>query len=329
MSRIPILIIVCILFQSAVAAASDHLLYLEGQGVLGYSSALAKTIPYSMNPDAEMQKPSVGFDYLQKFSGETGDVATLALQCRLALTEPEDNVYKSELQIYNAYLKIKTPVANVWVGHNRPAFGLGSYFDSHGLLLGTLSVQGFGYDRDWGVGVNKDFSWGNIAASATLGSGMPLNEAGGNYMTAARISYGVLNRDNWNLGFSLGVGKTLETMGYTMMNNQPQTMQLAGADLTFLRDNMEHRFDILAGKWLDKDGYALFYRFGINMDQEGLLKIEAQPTYWQFGKDSDYQMAVCVSAVATSNLTIRTAYVYDQNTNDSRFLVQLYYYRPI
>ena len=148
-------------------------------------------------------------------------------------------------------------------------------------------------------------------------------------MTAARVSYGVLNRDNWNLGFSLGAGQTLETMGYTMIDDEPQPMQLAGADMTILRDNMEHRFDVLAGKWLDKDGYALFYRFGINLDQEGRLKIEAQPTYWKFGEDRNYQMALCISAMATPNLTIRTAYVYDDNTNDNRFLVQLYYYRPI
>ena len=99
--------------------------------------------------------------------------------------------------------------------------------------------------------------------------------------------------------------------------------------MTFLRDNMEHRFDVLAGKWLDQDGYALFYRFGINLDQEERLKIEAQPTYWKFGEDSNYQMSLCVSAKATSNLTIRTAYVYDDITNDNRFLLQLYYYRPI
>jgi hypothetical protein len=190
-------------------------------------------------------------------------------------------------------------------------------------------VQGFGYDRDWGVGVNRDFSWGDFSASATLGSGMPVLEKGGNYMTAARVSYGVLARDNWNLGFSLGAGQTLDTMGYTLMDSEPHPMRLAGADMTILRNNMEHRLDVLAGKWLDKDTYALFYRFGINLDQEGRLKIEAQPTYWKFGEDSNYQMALCVSAVATPNLTIRTAYVYDENTSDNRFLVQLYYYRPI
>ncbi len=60
--------------------ASDQLLYFEAQGIAGYSTAIKKTVFYSMNPDAEMQKPSLGFDYLKRFSGESGDVATFALQ---------------------------------------------------------------------------------------------------------------------------------------------------------------------------------------------------------------------------------------------------------
>ncbi len=324
-----LLFCICILFLSTASGASDHLLYLEGQGVFGYSSALRKTIPYSMHPDAVMQKPSLGFDYLQRISGETGDVATVALQYRLALTQLEDGGYQSESQIHNAYLKIKTPVAYVWIGHNRPSFGLGSYFDNHGLLIQPLSAQGFGYNRDWGAGVTRDFAWGDVSASATLGSGMPARATGDNYMTAARVSYGVLNRDNWNLGFSLGAGQTLDTMGYTVLDSEARLMQLAGADLAILRDNLEHRFDVLAGKWMDNDSYALFYRFGMNLDPEGRLKIEAQPTYWKLGDAKNYQMALGVSVVATSDLTIRTAYIYDDRTNDNRFLVQLYYYRLI
>ena len=88
---------------------------------------------------------------------------------------------------------------------------------------------------------------------------------------------------------------------------------LAGADLTILRNNLEHRFDLLAGKWLGNDTYALFYRFGVNLDPEGRLKIEAQPTYWKFGEEEDYQMSLCLSSQATSNLTVRSAYTYDHN----------------
>ena len=73
-----------------MAQAADHLLYFEAQGIAGYSSELKKAIYYSQNPDAEMQKPSLGFDYLQRFSGESGDWATFALQGRLALTVDAD-----------------------------------------------------------------------------------------------------------------------------------------------------------------------------------------------------------------------------------------------
>ncbi len=106
-----------------------------------------RAIFYSQNPDAEMQKPSLGFDYIKRFSGESGDVATFALQARLALTwsirQKVRQKYKLEPQIYNAYLKVKTPGPYVWVGHNRPAFGLSSYFDSHGLLLADPRHPGF------------------------------------------------------------------------------------------------------------------------------------------------------------------------------------------
>jgi opacity protein-like surface antigen len=226
-------------------------------------------------------------------------------------------------------VKTKTPWTYVWVGHNRPAFGLSSYFDSHGLILRTLAIQGFGYDRDWGGGLYRDFSWGDISASLTTGSGMPVYFKGGNYMTAARVSYGVQSQDNFNLGFSLGYGNTLDTMGYNLRDPEPREMRLAGVDLTILKDNLEHRFDLYAGRWLDQDTYSLFYRFGVNLDQEGRLKIEAQPTYWKFGEENDYQLSLCFSSQVTSNLTVRLGYTYDHSADDSIVILQLYYYAPI
>jgi len=317
-----------LLFLTGTAHAADHLLYFEAQGIIGYSSEVRKPIYYSMNQDAEMQKPSVGFDYLKRFSGESGDWATFALQGRLALTKGDDDSYKAQPQVYNAYFKVRTPGPYIWIGHNRPAFGLSSYFDSHGLLLRTLAIQGFGYDRDWGIGLYRDFSWGDISASVTTGSGMPIYLKG-NYMTAARVSYGVLSQDNFNAGFSLGYGQTLDTMGYKLRDPEPGQMSLAGADLTVLRNNFEHRFDLLAGKWLGNDTYALFYRFGVNLFPEGQLKIEAQPTYWKTGDEKNYQLSLCLSSLVTSNLTVRLDYTYDHNARDNRGLMQLYYYMPI
>jgi hypothetical protein len=310
--------------------ASDHLLYFEAQGIAGYSSGIDKAIFYSQNPDAEMQKPSVGFDYIQRISGESGDIATFALQARLALVvDSEKHYLQVEPQVYNAYLKAKIVEPYVWVGHNRPAFGLSSYFDSHSQLLRTLAVQGFGYDRDWGFGVYKDFSWGDINTSFTIGSGMPVLFKGGNYMAAGRASYGVLSRDNMNIGFSLGYGKTLDTMGYKLIDSEPLRMALGGLDFTFLWNRFENRFDVIGGKWLGERTYAIFYRLGVNLDQEGRFKIEAQPLWWKSGEERNYELSFCFSFLATSNLTLRLAYFYNHNERDNRVEMQLYYYRPV
>ena len=60
-----LLICLSLLCLAHMGQAADHLLYFEAQGIAGYSSELNKAIFYSMNPDAEMQKPSLGFDYIQ------------------------------------------------------------------------------------------------------------------------------------------------------------------------------------------------------------------------------------------------------------------------
>ena len=107
-------------------------------------------------------------------------------------------------------------------------------------------------------------------------------------------------------------------------------MRLAGADLTILTNNLEHRFDLLAGKWLGSDVRAVSYRFGVNLDQEGRFKIEFQPTYWKYrGNEENYQTALCFSYLVTSTLTVRTEYIYDYQMSDNRFLLQIYYYSPI
>jgi hypothetical protein len=158
---------------------------------------------------------------------------------------------------------------------------------------------------------------------------MPVLFKGGNYMACARASYGVLSQENMNLGFSLGYGNTLDTMGYDLRNSEPQTMRLAGLDFTLLRNRFEHRFDFLRGKWLGEDTYALFYRLGVNLDQEGRFKVEGQPAYWKLGEESTYLQSFCFSFLATSDLTARLAYFYDRNERDHSVVVQLYYYTPV
>ncbi len=58
-----------------------------------------------------MQKPSVGFDFIRRFSSETGDFASIALQGRLAY-DPTSERY-IEPQLNNAYVKAKLPGVDV------------------------------------------------------------------------------------------------------------------------------------------------------------------------------------------------------------------------
>lgn len=319
------------IFSGSPAAYGDsHLLYFEAQGIAGYSSQQSKTIYYSQDPDAEMQKSSVGFDFLQRFSGESGDWGSFGLQSRLALSVYPDGSKRVEPQAYNAWFKVKTPWSDVWIGHNRPALGLGSYFDSHPLILRTLPIQGFGYDRDWGVGTYRDFSWGNLQLSATTGTGMPIYFHG-NYLLAGRAGYGVLNEDNYSAGLSFGYGRTLDTIGYKLRDPYAKELRLVGADFAFLRNRFEHRFDLFYGKWLGEDTIAMMYRLGILLHPEGRLKVEFQPTYWNTWnlRDENWLMSTCFSAMITSDLTFRTMYEYNWKNDDHRVIAQLYFYMPL
>jgi hypothetical protein len=311
------------------ASASSQLLFFEAQGVAGYSSAQDEAIFYSMNPREIMQKPTVGFDYLGRLSGGAGDWLAAALQVRLGYNEaPEEDDPRFELQVYNAYLKYKGGQGDLWVGHNRPALGLGAYFDSHGLLLRTLAMQGYGFDRDWGAGVYRETEWGDVAGSLTTGTGAPVRLSG-NWFAAGRVGYGVVNRDNYTLGFSLAGGETLETMGNAVLESEPAALKLVAFDAALLRDNLEHRVEIQVGKLWGENAFAAFYRFGILFDGEGRWRLEAQPEYLEAAGKKGFQGDVCLSVLATADLTLRLLYSYNEPEDDHRVVLQAYYYHQI
>lgn len=305
-------------------ANAASLMYLEAQAVAGYSSAEDKAVYASKDERDVMQKPSLGFDLLHRFTGAHGDLGTFALQARIAY-DTQDDEKDAEVQLYNAYFKYKAGFSDFWIGHNRPALGLSSYFDSHGLLLDTIAMNGFGYDRDWGVGAYRDFEWGNAAFSITTGSGMPVYFKG-NYLASFRISRGVLVQDNYNTGISLAYGKPLETMGYHLMMDDPKETTLVGADGTLLWDNFETRVEVMGGRNREEDAKALFLRFGMHLLEEGRLTLEFQPMYFKIGNVEKTILSVGPAYQLTADLTLRTMYQYDEERDDHRMIFQLYWY---
>ncbi|MCX5752570.1 MAG: hypothetical protein NTW97_02855 [Candidatus Krumholzibacteria bacterium] len=318
------LILTTLALFSQTACAQGSLLYLEAQAVGGYSSAAREAIWYSMTPEDAMQKPSVGLDWLRRLSGASRDFGVIGVQARLAYNhEPDREV---QLQLYNAWFRYKAGFANLWIGHDRSALGLSSYFDSHGLLLPTLAMMGWGFDRDWGAGFSRDFTWGNLAGSWTTGSGMPIYFKG-NYLASARISKGVLERDNFNLGLSAAWGEILETMGYELMSGDPVPFHMASIDLAYLWTRYESRLELMGGERMDDPAYALFWRFTMNLLEENRLKLEAQPVLWKEMGESSFTLSAGASYQVTEDLAVRAMYQYADTEKDNRIVFQVYYYR--
>ncbi|MHB8094299.1 MAG: hypothetical protein ACYDH0_05085 [Candidatus Aminicenantales bacterium] len=312
--------------SAAGLEAQSRLFYLELQGVAGWSTGDQKIIFHSMSADEVMQKSSLGFDYVLKLSGKTRDIGTLAVQARLAY-DP-DGSPKAEVQLYNAYFKYKAGFADIWVGHSRPALGLSASLDSHALILPTLAMLGYGFDRDWGAGLSRDFSWGDAAFSLTAGSGMPLRLSG-NYLIAARVSKGVLARDNYSAGLSLASGNVLDVMGYHLMSEDPASFHGVSADLTHLWNNLENRAEVFVGSKAGRSLLALFWRLGVNLLEEGRLKIEGQPVLMKTGPDWTTLLSAGASFQANADLALRAMVQRDNSVRDTRFVLQIYYYKAL
>jgi len=312
--------------STAGLAAQSRLFYLELQGVAGWSTADRRLIFHSMSADEVMQKSSLGFDYVLKLSGRTRDIGTLAVQARLAF-DP-DGSPEAEVQLYNAYFRYKAGFADIWAGHSRPALGLSASLDSHALILPTLAMLGYGFDRDWGAGLSRDFSWGNAAFSLTAGSGMPLR-LNGNYLFAARVSKGVLVRDNYSAGLSLASGNVLEVMGYHLMSDDPVSFRGVSADFAHLWNNWENRAEVFIGSRAGRSILAIFWRLGLNLLEEGRLKLEGQPVLMKTGPDWETLLSGGVTYQAGADLALRAMVQRDSGPRDTRFVLQVYYYKAL
>ena len=322
------LIIPILLFGASAFGlhAQSSLFFLELQAVGAYSTASRSFELFSLMPSDVMQKPSVGFDFVQRISGKSRDYGVLAVQARLAYDQEGD--HHLQPQLYNAFFRYKAGFADIWAGHSRPALGLSYALDSHALLLPAPAMFGYGFDRDWGLGLHRDLAWGDVAASLTAGSGMPLYFKG-NFLAAARISKGVLARDNTSLGLSLAHGNILETMGYTLVEPEPFSWSAASLDVTYLWRNVENRAEILLGRRDGAGMFLLFWRSGLALLDEGRLKLEIQPVLVNSAGAWDYSLGSGLTYLLNADLAGRFMVLYDHGRRDARFVVQLYYYKGL
>lgn len=314
--------------------AQSQLFYLEGQGVLGYRSDTDDIIYYSHHQHEVMQKPSVGFDWLKRFSTDNKDVAVAAVQFRLAWDETKKS--NLEPQLYNAWLKYKASVGDISAGHLKPASGLSYNLDNHALLIPDMTMYVFTFDRDWGLLYTKDTHWGNLSASLTNGSGMRFYRKDGNYLAAIRTSYGILNEHNYSIGVTAQKGEVFEAMGYQIGHNKIiHDMLLGGFDASIRYNNLESMIDVYAGEFYQKDAWSVLWRNGINLFSEDKLKLEVQSIWREFvgTKHSSYDFGL--SWRLHPDWTLRAMYDYHlkggfTSGKDTQMVVaQLYYYKRL
>jgi len=82
-------------------------------------------------------------------------------------------------------------------------------------------------------------------------------------------------------------------MGYEIRDPEPRLMKLAGVDLTILRDNLEHRFDIYAGTWLDEEYLCRVIPVRDQPGPGGALQDRGPAELLKFGEEYDYEAALC------------------------------------
>lgn len=309
------------------------MIFLEAQTVGGYSSKESEPVYYSNNRNDAMQKPSLGFDYIEKLSNDYQDLATIAIQGRLAY---DKSYNKWEPQLYNAYVEAKTSVGgDLWLGSNRPAFLLGSYWDTHAELLQPLSMEGFGFGRDWGVGYTKYLDDGDFKASMTSGSGQSFRTEG-NYLAALRYGKGVINFDNYNVGLSLANGRTLKTMGYHVEDHKPKDFRMIGFDGSYNFNNVEQKAEFAFGEKQDKASLGVLYRLTLKFLEDDKLKLDFQPSYTKNHKDYDKTLSFGTTYKVSSETAVRFMYSYSEaketmlgmtdKSSDNVILGQIYYY---
>ena len=305
----------------------SRILFGEAQMVGSWESVSNEIRPYSMHPHEAMQRPSVGFDLLQRFGSQDRDWGYLAIQARLTWDDHRSS--HLEAQLYNAYLNFKGPFFDTWVGHNKPALGLSSTLDNHAVLLMDNTMSGLVLDRDWGVGLNLDRQTPELKLSFTTGSGLSLYQDE-SWLLAGRMALGRFNQDNISLGASLATGNVFKTMGYNIMHNKvPHELLLGGVDFSKRIMEWELRSEALYGSFHNDLAYTSLARLTWYPLTEDRMGISLQGQFQEIKASAVQNYSAGVDYRITPDLSIRTVYNLQQPTDSHVVALQLYYLKAL
>jgi hypothetical protein len=217
----------------------------------------------------------------------------------------------------------------MWLGHNKPAYGLNAILDTHSALIQTLTAEGIGFERDWGMGLYSTYGEGDISVTFTSGSGYMIYLSG-NYLINTRLSYGILERDNYTVGMSFGNGQIYDMVDYHRMSDILYPSTSGGVDFSWNLKRFEVKFEASIGTMGSNDVNGTLLRIGYNLIPKNKLKIEVQPVLSRtIDEGPAYKMYSGISYALTDYLAIRAMYEYNNFTNDHTTITQVYFNRRI
>ncbi len=151
----------------------------------------------------------------------------------------------------------------------------------------------------------------------------------GNYFLSGRYGFGVLNEDNFAAGLSFGYGQLRDVAGYHELSADLIDFAMAAADVTWLRNNLENRVEVMAGRRGGHGTLAAFWRIGLGLLEENRLRIELQPTAIITSGHSEFEYAAGLTYLLHPDWTLRTVVTHSPAMNDTRVVFQVYYYKGI
>lgn len=74
---------------------------------------------------------------------------------------------------------------------------------------------------------------------------------------------------------------------------------------------------------------VFFLRLGLNLLEEGRIKLEIQPVYLKSKNSSELPISFGLLYIINNSLSLRTTYFFDTMNKDQKTVLQLYYYRRV
>ncbi len=324
-----------LLFVGSLPASSEEAsFYKEVNLISGYSDNDGW-----VGRDGRSLKNSLGFEYYQKFSKDTGDYLTANLQLRFSYDSLENSNDAFALEVHNAWLEYKLGLGKALrFGHFAPSFGLEPVLDTHGTLFQTLASKNIGFKKDWGVSYRGFWSLFDYEVSAQIGSGMSIEGKDDNFLLTSRISRD--KNDSWQYGLSFLFGQTLQPRELKtipradLLSEKTILKKRVGLDAQYFSGPYIFKGEIAYGQ--DDDNEVLGLLFESDYLPSGLeaLELKFQTQFMskdlESSRNQDLLIALGVSYKLNSKVTLRAGYFHDiyarGKDKDRQVLLQFYYF---